>query len=223
MTNRVSISELRSHCTIVPIGNDCSIAHFLTWKKLRNSAYPFDWTVTPFPSALELLQTSFSDFLSDKNLYFGQPANRMYFDDTSGNVQISNELITPVIDRKHAILFPHDFRTDSAEEILEVRAKYTRRISRLMEILASPEPKQIAFIACDNPINDWQASVYADAGINFDNSEFGDWQSATLKVARERWPQHQYAAFDFNREIKPGTSLFRALSGRLRDIIYRNE
>lgn len=220
---QVSLQELGAHDFVIPLGSNCSIAHFLRKQRLRKYAFPFDWTITPVQSALQLLEGSFNRFLASENLHRGEVSNRMYFDDAGSDVVITNEKIVPMIDQRYQLLFPHDFRTGEPEEILAVQAKYSRRIDRLLEALESPRPQSIAFIACNGTINDWQRSVYESAEIVFSNHGYQTWKQDLLELVTRKWPQHQYHCYDFSHDIlKPKPSFIRSIGWKLRQYFRKN-
>jgi len=66
----------------IPLGNDCSVSHFLRKSNLREKAYPFDWNITPLKSAIKLIENNFEDFLSLENLEFGEPCQRILFEES---------------------------------------------------------------------------------------------------------------------------------------------
>ena len=50
--------------TYLPIGNDCSPAHYLKILGFRTEAYPLDWMIYSAGAFLHLFRTEFSDFFS---------------------------------------------------------------------------------------------------------------------------------------------------------------
>lgn len=150
----------------IPIGNDCSVSHYLRRQGLRHEAYPFDWNVTPIQSALSLIENNFDGFLDFKNLQFLSPTNRLLFKENGVDLEISNDIITPVVCHRYGILFPHDFSQNGPGDYEEVKKKYAKRISRLMHLLQTPSPKEFIF-TLETP-NDWQLEQYRAAGLAFD-------------------------------------------------------
>ncbi|GEM_PF-4977896 len=147
----------------IPIGIDCSAAHYLRKKQLRKHAFPFDWNVTPIQSALELIQNNFKDFLVEENLLFLKPTPRLLFEENGSDLKITDELITPVICKKYNMLFPHDFSKDGLMDLPKVQEKYEKRIKRIQNLLKSKQYK--CFIFCNNKINSWQKEQYEIAKI----------------------------------------------------------
>jgi hypothetical protein len=152
----------------IPIGNDYSVAHYLKTVNLRSFSFPFDWCVIPVNSAIKLIENDFDDFLDKENLVFLPPCNRMLFSENGVDLKITEQLITPVVDKKYKILFPHDFSEKGELELPFVKEKYIRRIIRLQKILKEKSPTN--FIYNIIPINDWQSDQF--------------------KLAKVRYPQH---------------------------------
>ena len=151
----------------IPIGISCSPTHFLRSKSLRKDAYPFDWTVTPLRSVVELIENGFEGFLEYKNLEFLPPTNRMLFEENGIDLKISNEIITPVICRRYGILYPHDFSSKGKDDYVQVKRKYDRRIERFKD--HTLDVKSVRFVYDIGALNDWQASQYELLGLKFDN------------------------------------------------------
>lgn len=150
---------------LIPLGIDCSVAHFLRMHGIRNDAYPFDWNVTPMEAAFELVENGFEDFLKLENLDFLSPTNRQLFEESGRDIKISNEIITPVVCRRYGILFPHDFTGSGVDDYEKVTQKYTRRIERFRE--HTRDKAQFQFVYNYREINDWQAKQYEYAGAKF--------------------------------------------------------
>lgn len=169
----------------IPIGIDCSIAHYLRSRNLRHEAYPFDWNVTPLRSSIQLLQNDFQDFMEIGNLEFLPPTNRLLFDENGIDLQISKEIVTPVICRRYGILFPHDFSASGREDFFEVKRKYQRRIQRIRKALNNPE--SIRFVFHNGRINSWQVEQYAMAGLDFEETTAEDLSQLTSEVKGKEW------------------------------------
>lgn len=107
---------------VFSIGGNCSCAMYLNETGLRMQSSPFDWiAIAPFAQRIETLCCRFGDFLRRENLSWvspgiGDAANDIYEDKVTG------------------YRFVHDFpRSQPFEESYPaVRAKYDRRISRLL-------------------------------------------------------------------------------------------
>lgn len=151
--------------TLIPIGIDCSVTHHLRKSGLRVRAFPFDWNVTPISSAVSLIQTRFNNFMDESNLVFLPPTNRVLFEENGIELKVVNEVITPVVDKKHKMLFPNDFSSAGEGDLALVKKKYDKRIYRLLELIDTSE--EIIFLFNLGNINDWQAEQYRHSGINF--------------------------------------------------------
>lgn len=151
---------------IIPIGIDCSPTHFLRANDLRDEAYPFDWTVTPLRSAIELIENDFEGFLEYENLEFLPPTNRLLFEENGVDLKISEDIITPVICRRYGILFPHDFSKLGEADYTKVKLKYKRRIERFKGHILNA--KSVRFVFHIGALNDWQIAQYRLVGLNFD-------------------------------------------------------
>lgn len=187
----------RSKYKIIPIGTTCSISHYLRSKGLREKAFPFDWNVTPIQSAIELLQNDFEDFLFDANLIYLPAANRFLFDGEGREIEIKNDVITPVICKKYNILFPHDFSQKGEIDIDLVKIKYNKRISRLRDLLNSNI--HLIFVASNDIINDWQQEQYLKAtGSRLIKYYYKDWRDDLSSVLMKKYPRLDYSIYDFS-------------------------
>jgi hypothetical protein len=172
--------------TYIPLGQDCTISHRLRARGLRAAALPFDWNVTPLASAVALLETDFASFLEPDALIYLPPVPRMLFTETDGELKISDEFITPVVCRRHRMLFPHDFSARGVADFPEVREKYLRRIQRLRELLRSPAP--ICFLAHDAELNPWQLQQYKSAGYPAPKTRASE-RAVLFSRLHKRWPR----------------------------------
>ncbi len=154
---------------IVPIGCNCAISHFTRHHGLRRHAYPFDWNVTPITSAVDLIETAFDGFLEEEELIFLPSTPRLLFDENDRGLHISEEVITPVICRRYAMLFPHDFSSLAEEDLSKVKRKYRRRIERFLRLLETKQP--LLFVYTDCELNDWQRAQYDLARVRFPHKE----------------------------------------------------
>lgn len=158
--------------TLIPIGVDCSISHYLRRQGKRLQAFPFDWNVTPLSSAISLIKNGFVDFMEEDNLIFLPPVNRMLFAENGIDLKVSKEIITPVVCKKYKILFPHDFSRKGKEELFLVKKKYERRICRLKSLLEQSE--KVLLVYNLRNINHWQLDQYKSSGIEFTSDKLQD-------------------------------------------------
>lgn len=103
--------------TYLPIGGDCTPAHYLRLQGLRREAYPLDWMVFGTDALMHLLQTGFSDFfasIAEEESIEANPCR--YIRDTRNDVLSIHH-------------FPKDREIDDALE--EFRATMRRRSVRL--------------------------------------------------------------------------------------------
>ena len=110
---------------VFSLGGNCASAMFLNETKLRMASSPFDWIVANTLKAhIDTLCTRFRDFLLRENVVWhgpgrGDRGNDVYRDNAQG------------------YLFVHDFPKGMSldESFPKVRAKYDRRIARLLKRL----------------------------------------------------------------------------------------
>lgn len=164
----MNINDKLTDALIVPIGADCSVASFCRDSGLRYEAFPFDWTVTPIDSAVKLIGNQFQDFLNESNLVCLDAEKRMLFQEDGLNLQVVDELVSPVICRKYKILFPHDFSGKGLADLEVVRNKYYRRIERLISKIQNGD--KVCFIYAKRKPNRWQMKQYAKAGVTFESA-----------------------------------------------------
>ena len=157
---------------LIPIGIDCSVALYLRDIRERKQAFPFDWNVTPISSAIELIHDGFAEFMFERNLMYLPQADRTLVREQEDDVRILPDIVTPVIDTKNKILFPHDFSVVGKADIVSVRQKYERRILRLKEVLKKAE--EIVFIYNLREPNFWQAKQYQLANVSFPTDKMGE-------------------------------------------------
>jgi len=143
----------------LPIGSSCKVAWYLNKHGLRTEAYPFDWVVIPINSAIKLLNNNFQDFFQVSNLIFLEPTNRLLFKDDDKNPELTEDIITPVYDKKYNILYVHDFSKNGKIEYELIKQKYMKRVRRLQKIW-NIEKYKIYCIYDDTELNDWQISQY---------------------------------------------------------------
>jgi len=164
----------------IPIGSSCSVASYLRHIGYRREAFPFDWTVTPIDSAINLINNDFEDFFEKKNLVFLEPTNRLLFRENGIDVEVSEEIITPVYDKEHHILYVHDFSKNAKEEYDMVKEKYSKRVNRLKEVYNN-ENINITFIFDNTKPNDWQQEQYANANYEFKELLISDLKNINIQ------------------------------------------
>lgn len=157
---------MANNIVYIPIGNACNIASYLKHVGLRGIAYPFDWNVTPIKSAVKLINNDFEDFMELENLIFLEPTNRLLFKEDGINLEVTEDIITPVYCKKYNMLFVHDFSSKGKKEFELIKNKYIRRIERLRKILKSD--KKIIFVYDNSPLNDWQSGLYKNVEYSFE-------------------------------------------------------
>lgn len=129
------IRKKLNRATLVPIGTDCLVVHYLRSQGMRVQAYLFDWNVTTPCCAIELMKNGFDEFISEENLLFLPSTKRKLFSEKNLDLKIAAEVITPVICQRYEILFPHDFSSIGRQDLPSVRRKYERRTLRLIKLL----------------------------------------------------------------------------------------
>ena len=107
---------------IISLGFFCSCASELERVGLRKASYPFDWTISPFPSVLSLINNHFEGFL-DYDLLEQNISKPAYYRNKNYNIQ-----------------FFHDFNKyhSLASQLKKVQKKYERRIKRFYETTQQP-------------------------------------------------------------------------------------
>ena len=114
---------------VCSIGENCATAAYLKMCCLRDASYPFDWVAgMPVPQRVDMLLNGFPHFLRKEDLVpedfypFGQDK------ETGTPVKTFRDKFTNVI-------FVHDFTNTKSldEEYPGVKAKYDRRIKRLLQ------------------------------------------------------------------------------------------
>lgn len=184
----------RNAYEIIPFGLNCTPAHYLRGMGLRVTALPFDWNVTPVQSAIQLMENGFTDFMEAENLIFLPPVDRLLFDELGVQLEIKNDIITPVVCKKYNILFPHDFPKDYQGCLATVQAKYQRRIERFMELLNSNV--HLIFVHHNDELNDWQKHQYSMAlEMEFANPCQG-WGAIFSSVVEAKYPKLSYSLMD---------------------------
>lgn len=180
---------------IIPIGVNCDIAHFLRKNSLRGSAYPFDWSITPLKTVIELIENGFEGFLSEDNLVYLQPVQRILFKEYETDLEITDDIITPVLCRRYNMLFPHDFSVNAKVDLVEVQKKYEKRTQRLLNILDSE--KEVWFVRHETQLNAWQLAQYHSAGLTFDK-DAKNLESNLTNVLRRKYPLLNFRLLELN-------------------------
>lgn len=108
---------------IIPMGDCCAPAHYLSTSEKRICAFPFDW-ITPlsFCHAVNLIENHFENFFDKENL---EPC------DSANNEHVG------YCDNHEKLFFYHDFSDYSLfdKEYSEIKKKYDRRIQRLYQFI----------------------------------------------------------------------------------------
>ena len=115
---------------IFPIGEACCVAHNLKKYKLRLFSNPFDWTGgRAFEELFDCFLHDFEHFCDQEDIVFYErnPAVNPHYDIYQN--------------KRNKFWFPHDFPIgcDYAEYYPQVRAKYDKRIARLLEKIKSSQ------------------------------------------------------------------------------------
>jgi hypothetical protein len=128
----------------IGFGETCTVAAALQAFNLRNSAYPFDWTISHYESLCEILENDFHGFLNQDYLRLREDGHGVI--------------------NKYGLIFVHDFPTitysgnveteDTVGEgelcsnwidfLPEIEKKYARRIQRLRDVCNSN--KKVYFV-----------------------------------------------------------------------------
>lgn len=138
--------------TIIPLGNNCSVAYNLQKYQKRNQAFPFDWLRSNFKNIVKCLKQEFQDFfdfdLKNKKIKSGFDI----FDPEVEQININSEKKSIFIKNKYNFEFVHDFNLDLdlENQTVIVTEKYQRRIARFYQTLKSNN--DVIFISNDNKI-----------------------------------------------------------------------
>lgn len=179
----------------IPLGNDCSVAHFLRKENLRNFALPFDWNVTPLKSVVMLIENKFEDFLDPVNLIYEEPCQRLLFKEKK-DLEIKEDIITPVICRKYEMLFPHDFSVKGLDDLALVKDKYLKRIIRFQKLM-NDRNTIIVFVVADSKLNIWQNDIFKKNDILWAN-DFSKQKKLLKRVIRKEFPSLKFSIVNFN-------------------------
>ena len=111
---------------VISLGCTCRCAKHLSSMSLRQFSSPFDWVMgSTFECRIDMLCTGFSKYLKYENLVPREDSP----DSCEGHRSVD--------DVKYGFAFLHDFPNlrDVAETYPAVKAKYDRRIKRLLDVL----------------------------------------------------------------------------------------
>lgn len=115
--------------SIIPLGNNCSVAYQMNKLRVRNVSYPFDWCASTLPKINKILKDNFKDFSSSlkikKKSYKHIPVRSLFKHDVENNWSY-------IISNKYGINFAHEvINTKSLDEFKE---SMIRRIDRFMNL-----------------------------------------------------------------------------------------
>lgn len=184
----------RDRYEIIPLGTNCNISHYFRDKGMRTVALPFDWNVVSIQAAISLLNNGFADFLNEDNLVPLKPVLRLLFDERGVELEVKNDIITPVVCQKYNMLFPHDFPENYADSINDVKEKYARRIARLKALLCSD--KQLMFVHHNGALNEWQNSQYAASRVGSFHNEHEGWMEDLSSILASQYPELSYSLYE---------------------------
>ena len=132
---------------------------------MRKEAFRFDWLVIPTKVALAFILKPLHDFCAIENLVFLPATRRLLFSEAEKKLRITDEVITPVVDIKYGILFPHDFSAAGEQDYPQIAEKYSRRMERLRRLLEDNSVSVECIFTAARP-NDWQLAQFAAAGVD---------------------------------------------------------
>lgn len=192
------LSGDRSKFEIIPLGTNCHISHSLRQSGLRFSALPFDWNVTPIQSAITLIDNDFSEFLAPENLQVLPSTLRLLFDENGIELEMKDDVITPVLCTKYNMLFPHDYPEDYNANTDAVARKYQKRIERFRTLLNSD--KHLIFVHHEGALNEWQQQQYTACHQVFVNRA-EHWQAQLGAVLSRRFPQLAFSCHPYQQFV----------------------
>lgn len=120
------------------IGAACSCSQMLRKTGLQFSSYPFDWLYgTDFSGRVDILTNDFKDFVNKEDLTFINATNG----DKDNPCDVYNNV-------KNGITFNHDFPqgVPLEQSYPAVKAKYDRRIDRLLKRIERSENTLIVYV-----------------------------------------------------------------------------
>lgn len=128
----------------IPLGLDCSVAYQLDKHNLRHFALPFDWSYTKnLLSIIELIDNNFSNFYPcnasldelEKIYNIIEIKTSNYALDHTTIINTTSEISKYKIKhKKYNIIFPHEFKSLSSEQIQIFIDKYLNRIKRFYDL-----------------------------------------------------------------------------------------
>ena len=124
-------------CVFVPLGSACGITYRLQELQLRNCAFPFDWIRTNnFNSIIDCINDDFKGFTDFTKL--GTSESFPYLGSNDDFVKNSEKELISIMTNKYSMRFYHDFKYPvSPTQMIEVKDKYEKRISRFIETMKS--------------------------------------------------------------------------------------
>lgn len=131
-------TKVKIYDLIISIGEACSCTQCLRLFKLQDFSYPFDWLWgSTFTKRIDIISSQFENFINKEDLVFSHPEKPI---SCNAYKNISNGLV-----------FNHDFPQNVAFDIAykEVRAKYDRRIKRLLEKINNSQ--KVLFVYMELP------------------------------------------------------------------------
>jgi len=115
---------------IVSLGYNCETANSIIEMKARDSAYPFDWLFSKMWKINETMKQRFSNFFLQENLIKAKYKKN------------------PAREKDNGFIYVHDGEYDilsqDITEYTNIKEKYNRRISRLLDLLDTG--KSILFV-----------------------------------------------------------------------------
>lgn len=127
--------------TIISLGQACTVAGALREYGIRVAAYPFDWIVSPFAGLYQALEDDFIHFLQEDSLII-RSYDKYGIVDYYGFEYVHdfpamqpNDEFAELIGEGHVT--GGVLRDDWKSFLPQVKAKYTRRIERLHNVLST--------------------------------------------------------------------------------------
>ncbi|MBR1778570.1 MAG: hypothetical protein IJ752_08335 [Alphaproteobacteria bacterium] len=120
---------VKKYDLIFSLGAACLCSQMLRKKNLQFCSYPLDWVAGgDFASRVDLLVSGFKDYFNKEDIVF-----------TGGQNGDENNPCEICENKRTEMKFPHDFPAgaDLDASYPAVKAKYDRRISRLLDMIES--------------------------------------------------------------------------------------
>ena len=117
--------SVKKYDVVFSLGAACLCSQMLRKKDLQFSSYPLDWVANKdFAFRTDLLVSDFDFFFDKEDLYFTGDSNGM-----------EDHPCEVCINKRTGMGFPHDFSfgVDFETAFPEVKAKYDRRVKRLLD------------------------------------------------------------------------------------------